>query len=351
MSEVYIPIWYPNTGTNPDGNTCASPASGGSVTPVTNGGTIAQGSGYAYACMISELIDLRECTDIKIDYNLPTTDAGENISVFLKNGASYSKIIDYTPSTPQDSGTLTGSITVGYDIQDIQVVVRFYATNGRVLYFTNSRKVAAYVAPTAGFTVSPDPPKGNAPLSVTFTDTSTPGAPAAEYLWEFGDGDTDTTSTPGTHIYSVGGHYVARQTVTNYGGTDYQEEDIYAWQAITSVTVMGSDLVQLGKPYFYTATRDDGYGYSYTYNWVIGYPAGGSYTLFTGTHDEVLGITFNTDYTYELTCYITPKDDTGGTIAAGVGGTIYVSVPDPAMSTRMRDNYKLTVANKWMEIK
>lgn len=350
MSEVNIPIWYPNTGTNPDGNVCATPATGGSVTPVLNGGTIAQGAGYAYACMISDLVDLRSCTDIKIDYNLPTTDAGENISVFLKNGASYSKIIDYTPSTPQDSGTLTGSITAGYDIQDIRVLVRFYATNGRVLYFTNSRKVASYTAPTAGFTVSPDPPKGNVPLSVTFTDTSSSGAPAAEYLWEFGDGDTDTTSTPGTHAYTVGGHYVARQTVTNYGGTDYQEEDIYAWQAITSVTVLGSELVQLGKPYFYTATRNGGYGYTYAYNWILG-SVGGSYTAITGLNSEVVGIIFNTDALYQVSCYITPKTDTGSSISAGVGGTIYVNVPDPAMSTRMRDNYKLTVANKWMEIK
>ncbi|RXA20193.1 PKD domain-containing protein [Methanosarcina sp. MSH10X1] len=62
----------------------------------------------------------------------------------------------------------------------------------------------------AGFTFSPR--KGQAPLTVQFTDTSTGGVTA--WSWDFGDGATSTSRNP-NHIYSRTGTYTVKLTVTD----------------------------------------------------------------------------------------------------------------------------------------
>jgi len=64
---------------------------------------------------------------------------------------------------------------------------------------------------TANFTASAA--SGSAPLSVTFTDTSTGGTPA-EWLWEFGDGAYSTAQNP-THVYTSAGTRTVKLTVAN----------------------------------------------------------------------------------------------------------------------------------------
>jgi PKD repeat protein len=60
----------------------------------------------------------------------------------------------------------------------------------------------ATTAPAAGFTASPV--SGAAPLTVTFTDTSTGGI--TDRFWNFGDGiTTNTTATSLSHIYAAAG--------------------------------------------------------------------------------------------------------------------------------------------------
>lgn len=65
-------------------------------------------------------------------------------------------------------------------------------------------------APTAGFTAS------TTDLTANFTNGSTG---ATSYMWDFGDGNTDTTTNP-THVYSVTGTYVVCLTATNACGSD-----------------------------------------------------------------------------------------------------------------------------------
>jgi gliding motility-associated-like protein len=60
----------------------------------------------------------------------------------------------------------------------------------------------------AEFTVEPD--KGEAPLSVTFTDKSIRGS---RYLWEFGDTTTSKLSNPEPHIYYKPGRYFPKLTI------------------------------------------------------------------------------------------------------------------------------------------
>jgi PKD repeat protein len=69
--------------------------------------------------------------------------------------------------------------------------------------------------PVADFSGSPL--SGTAPLTVVFTDTSS-GLISA-YLWDFGDGITDTVQNP-SHTYTAAGVYTVTLTVTGPGGSD-----------------------------------------------------------------------------------------------------------------------------------
>jgi len=73
-------------------------------------------------------------------------------------------------------------------------------------------------APAAGFTSNPA--SGDAPLTVTFTNTST--GTVDSLAWDFnGDGTPDnTTDNTTTFTYDTSGTYNATLTVTNAGGSD-----------------------------------------------------------------------------------------------------------------------------------
>ena len=72
-----------------------------------------------------------------------------------------------------------------------------------------------YALPVASFTA--DPPLGQAPLAVNFTDTST-GNPDS-WLWNFGDGTTSIVRNPPMHIFTAPGEYTVRLQVENLAGT------------------------------------------------------------------------------------------------------------------------------------
>ena len=73
--------------------------------------------------------------------------------------------------------------------------------------------------PVASFSTNPANPTGNAPLTISFTDTSTGGAVASR-TWDFGDGTVVGPQTPATanHTYSVAGTFTVTVTVTDTGG-------------------------------------------------------------------------------------------------------------------------------------
>jgi hypothetical protein len=75
----------------------------------------------------------------------------------------------------------------------------------------------AATPPTAAFTATPV--YGNAPLTVQFTDQSTPGSSAmTAWAWDFGDGSSSTAQNP-VHIYGRAGTFTVTLTVTA-AGTD-----------------------------------------------------------------------------------------------------------------------------------
>ncbi len=75
--------------------------------------------------------------------------------------------------------------------------------------------VPAYQAPVAQF--SADPVRGEAPLSVTFSDQST--GEITVWLWDFGDGQSSGERNP-VHAYANTGVYSVTLQVTGPGGND-----------------------------------------------------------------------------------------------------------------------------------
>ena len=72
--------------------------------------------------------------------------------------------------------------------------------------------------PTA--VASGNPTTGPAPLTVQFTDTSTPGSAAiTEWLWDFGDDGTSIEKNP-THEYTTSGTFLVSLRVTTQAGSD-----------------------------------------------------------------------------------------------------------------------------------
>ncbi|KAF1078191.1 hypothetical protein MKMG_00848 [Methanogenium sp. MK-MG] len=86
----------------------------------------------------------------------------------------------------------------GYDVE----------TKQRIVHVFNA-------SPAASFTT--DVTTGDAPLAVTFTDTST--GVVDTYAWVFGDGGISALANP-VYTYTTPGIWNASLTVTNDGGTD-----------------------------------------------------------------------------------------------------------------------------------
>lgn len=76
-------------------------------------------------------------------------------------------------------------------------------------------EIVVYAPAVASFNAAPA--SGVAPLSVTFTNTSTGDFSSSS--WDFGDGSTSTETSP-VHSYSAKGSYTVTLTVSGTGGSD-----------------------------------------------------------------------------------------------------------------------------------
>ncbi|MFA6923575.1 MAG: PKD domain-containing protein [Bacteroidales bacterium] len=88
--------------------------------------------------------------------------------------------------------------------------------NGCVKTLVKSNYITASVRPTASFTNS-QPLSCTAPLSVTFTNTSSGGVPPYTYFWDFGDGTTSNAINP-IHNYTTSGNFTVRLIVSPANG-------------------------------------------------------------------------------------------------------------------------------------
>jgi PKD repeat protein len=131
-------------------------------------------------------------------------------------------LYDHAPTT----FTGTTYLTPGYH----HLIVKMYQNGGyavaRLQYsnttmplqqVTNVWHVAVIYPPVAGFSATPL--TGNAPLTVSFTDTSS-NTPTS-WSWNFGDGDTtnSTVQNP-VHRYAAAGNYTVALTAANAAGSN-----------------------------------------------------------------------------------------------------------------------------------
>lgn len=73
-------------------------------------------------------------------------------------------------------------------------------------------------APTAQFSATPEQP--GSPTLFDASASSSPVGTVTTYVWNFGDGNTSTVSTPITqHVYSTSGTFLVTLTITNSAGT------------------------------------------------------------------------------------------------------------------------------------
>lgn len=84
--------------------------------------------------------------------------------------------------------------------------------------FGNYLVISPDQAPIASFAISPRP--AGTPTTFDASMSISPVGNIANYLWDFGDGDTLNTSSPAAmHNYILPGNYTVTLTVTNTGGT------------------------------------------------------------------------------------------------------------------------------------
>ena len=82
---------------------------------------------------------------------------------------------------------------------------------------TQNAYITVFEGPTANFT-NATPRSGCAPLTVCFSDLSTPGDGAINgWLWDFGDGNTSTAQNP-CHTYGAPGNYTVSLVATDVNG-------------------------------------------------------------------------------------------------------------------------------------
>jgi len=131
---------------------------------------------------------------------------------------------DGTTGTGQDptkTYSSTGSYTVTLTVTD-----SFGCTTTKTMY------EFIYVGkPVASFGLSPS--EGCAPLSVSFTNTTTGAPPGSKFIWDFGDGSGSASADP-SHTYQAGS-YTVKLIVTAPGGC--------------SDTVVVKDAVKASKPF------------------------------------------------------------------------------------------------------
>jgi len=153
----------------------------------------------------------------------------------------------------------------GDGMPDLAVGTRFQNLSGGV--FLLRLNDGTHVPARAQFTTSVR--TGTAPLSVTFTDTST-----GEYSqrdWDFGDGTTRRGGSSVTHVYDQAGNYDVRLVVSGSGGID--EELKRNWISVSQPEppVAGfTSVVRVGFAPFAASFTDQSTGPIDSWSWSFG---------------------------------------------------------------------------------
>jgi len=188
----------------------------------------------------SKIIESNSTACVILDLVFPettTTDRDQIEVVTLR--VSDNDTYDETFELEIENNIASGSIELEYGIYNFYVEAGFFEGEiFHLLYFGNVSNIdisesnnhvdiilVDAIAPTAGF--SGTPTSGSAPLTVQFTDLSTPGSSSiTEWLWDFADGSTSTSQNP-SHIFTSNGNYTIELTVTTTVGSNTEETTNY----------------------------------------------------------------------------------------------------------------------------
>jgi gliding motility-associated-like protein len=185
---------------------------------------------------------------------------------------------------------------------------------------SNSLVRTAYITvfqnPTAAL-VNTTPRAGCAPLTVCFTDNSTPGSGAINgWLWDFGDGNTGNVQSP-CHTYAAAGNYTVSLVVTDVNGCN-NTIVVPNYVSVSTPPVAaftGSPLAACTPPLNVTFTNTSGGGAPpLSYAWTFG--DGGTSTAANPTH------TYNANGAYTVTLVVTDVNGCTNTLIR----TSYVNI-------------------------
>ena len=175
-----------------------------------------------------------------------------------------------------------GTYTVSLTVSD--------GTNNDTQTLTNY--VTVFQNPTAGFTSTP--PAGCAPLTVCFSDNSTPGdGTINQWLWDFGDGQNSTQQNP-CHTYPNPGNYTVTLVVTDDNGCSNTTliTNYVSVSNTPTVAFTGSPLAACDPPLNVTFTNNSSGGQApLTFDWDFG--DGNSSTTSNPNHTYTASGTFD----------------------------------------------------------
>lgn len=191
-------------------------------------------------------------------------------------------------------------ITAGFF--NVQVV----ATSAFGCMDSLTRIIEVREPPVADFTFAPDSACG--PLVVSFNNLSS--GSSASYNWDFGNGQTDQSASPGTQIYPAGvlsdTTYAVTLSVSNFCGSDTHTDQIVAMPSPTAVfgtnTNIGCSPLQLD-------ITNNSYGLPDAYYWDFGDGTTGSNANGVFQHTYTTG-SDDTTYTLMLIAYNECGSDT-----------------------------------------
>jgi len=307
----------------------------------TNDYLEAHGSASWSTIYVKYTKDVVCCNSYTVNYSC-TNDYAGTIETRIRNaGDSWTNAYGSSSYTKTFSTPYTGTITI-----DVNV----YVPTGLDVYDYGTIDISGITivdspaAPTTVFSGSPT--TGNAPLNVSFTNSST-GCPIPAYSWDFGDGESSTDTSP-SHSYTDGGLYSVSLDATNVVGSDTETKTDYitVYQAPTSLSISGVERTAADVSLDYEATPIAGYYSTIEYLWTVtgSGVVSEDYTL-TGSTLQTCNITFNTIKTYTVTCTVTAKDSGGTQIGATVDNSKEVEVVSvqPLTSNAMRSDYCIVV--------